>query len=136
MLSEARPYSRALGGADLGAKQFAGDLHPVADAQHGHAQFEQPLVAARSAFFVNAGRAARKDDAGGLDGGEFFDADVRGDEHAENAGLAHATRDQLNVLAAEVEDRHDLALKAGRDLKFGGHGGGVRARLGPGSQGL
>ncbi len=45
----ARPYSREAALRDLAPERLAGELHPVADAQHRHAQREQLRVALRSA---------------------------------------------------------------------------------------
>ena len=57
-----------------------------------------------SVFFVDAGRAAREDDADGL---HFLDAlggQIVADNLAEDVLLAHAAGDQLTVLRAKIED--------------------------------
>ena len=96
---------------DLPAQRLADQLHAVADAQHGNAQLENRRIAMRSAGFVNARRAARKNQAAR---GQLLHAggrDVVPHDFAIDALLAHPPGDQLGVLRAEIEDQHLLVAR-------------------------
>ena len=83
--------------------------------------------ALRRALFMHAGRAAREDDGPRQAFRERrFRLVVRHDLGID-AGLAHAPRDQLRHLAAEIDDQHAVVLGLGphdldRHLASGGGG--------------
>ena len=69
-----------VGFADGRAQQASGELHPVADAQDGDAQIKDGRVADGRARFIDTGRAAGEDDAGGLSCGDLGGGCVGADE--------------------------------------------------------
>src|SRR6185436_12203065 len=64
-------------------------------------------------------RAAREDDAPRLPHADIVVGDVPGKDFAVDAELAHAARDQLGVLGAEIEDQD----ARGVDVSLGFHVG-------------
>ena len=92
------------GARDLAAGQEVQDVHPVADAEDRDADVEDGLVGERRALGVDARRAAREDDALGGELPDGVERDVEGVDLAVDVLLADAPRDQLRVLAAEVEN--------------------------------
>ena len=94
------------------AEQMTHQLHAVANSQHGNAKREDRGVTGGRANFEDARRAARKNDAPGLDRANLFHGNPRRDQQAEHARLAHAARNQLGRLAAKVEDENSFG--AGR----------------------
>ena len=91
-------------------------LHAVADAQHRHAQLEHRLRRLSVVLLVDAGVAAGQDDA--LEraiarvGADPVVAHVAGMDLAKHMRLAHAARDQLGDLGAEIEDEDFLVCMA------------------------
>jgi hypothetical protein len=122
-----------LGALDLAAEREHERLHPVADAQHGDAELEQLGVETGRSLRVHGGGAAGEDQPLRLAPPHLVDADVMRQQLAEHPALAHATGDQLRVLAAVVED-HDLVGGDGPlerellDRLFGRKGGAVALR--------
>src|SRR5436853_1122824 len=60
----------------------------------------------RRAFFVDRRRPARKNQPARLAAAQFVNRGVEGDDFGVDAKLAHAPRDQLRILSAEVEDEN------------------------------
>src|SRR5215213_3747670 len=83
-------------------------LHPVTDAEHRNAELEQLLAERRGALGIDRGRAAREHQA--LRPAFLYPLERRvvRQQLAEDPALADAPRDQLGVLAAEVEDENLL----------------------------
>ena len=79
-------------------------LLAVADAEHGQAGLEHPVGRARRAELGDAGRAAGQDDGFRLEALEGLLGLVEGHDLGVDALLAHAARDQLRDLAAEIDD--------------------------------
>ena len=99
---------------DRATELVAHHLLAVTDAEDRHAGIEHYLRRTRRSFLGHPGGRSRQDDALGLqplEGG--FSALERGDL-AIDPGLAHAARDQLGHLAAEIDDEDGLVGKAGR----------------------
>ena len=96
------------GGLDPAAELGAHGLLAVADAEHGHAQLEHGRWCPGAQGLVGRGGAAREDDRGGREAGDEQVVDGAGVDLAVDAVLAHAARDQLGVLRAEVEDQDAL----------------------------
>ena len=110
-----------LGGLDDAAERLREQLHAVTDAEHRDAELEQRRVELRGARRVDRGRPAGEDQALRRAARDLGDVDVRVQQLGEHAALAHAARDQLRVLAAEVDDQH--LVGAGARAAPGGAGG-------------
>ncbi len=85
-------------------------LHAVADAEYRHAHREHFARRLRTLGVVNGFRTAGQDD--GL-GSEAFDVGGRriaGVDFGIDAELAHAARDQLRVLGAEIENQDPVRM--------------------------
>ena len=106
---QVRPAELALSGGRDGATQgSAHGLLAVADAEKRDAQRIEALVGARRLGFGERRRAAREDDAARRQALDFGRRRPIGSDLAEDPGLAHAPRDQLGHLRAEVEDQDVL----------------------------
>ena len=93
------------------AAQFVRDeLATVADAEHGDTQFKNFRIHVGRARLVHAVRSAREDDADGRVFADFIDACREWHKVAVHALLAHAARDQLVVLSAEIQNQNSLML--------------------------
>ncbi len=93
-----------MAGLDLAAELRAHRHLAVADAEHRHAELEHRLRRARRVAFGDAGGAAGEDDGlrrRRLQRGLGL---LEGDDLAIDAGLAHAPRDELGHLRAEIDD--------------------------------
>ena len=77
-------------------------LHAVADAEHGHTERPHRLGCGGCALLRHGLGATREDDALGLERAHRVIAYVPGVDLAEDTELAHAARDELRVLRAEV----------------------------------
>jgi hypothetical protein len=103
-------------GQHAAAELLRHGLHAVADAEHGNAELEHHLRRARRLLVGDGLRAAREDDALRLPLADVVAGDVPGQDFAEHALLAHAARDELGVLGAEVEDQDARGVDVG--LRF------------------
>ena len=79
----------------------------------GHAELEDRRVGERRPLRVDRGRPAREDERDGVARADLLGAEPVRDELRVDARLAHAPRDELAVLAAEVEDEHRASLRGG-----------------------
>ena len=79
-------------------------LQPVADAKHGEAEFEDLLIGRWRVRVIDRAGSARQDNADRILGLDLFEFGCAGEDDGENVQLANATRDELRVLRAEVED--------------------------------
>ena len=124
------------GRGDLAAELLRHDLEAVADAEGRDPELEHTTVELGRALLVDARRAATQHDARGVLGGDLGSRDRVRHDLAVDAGLAHAARDQLGVLGAEVDDEHGMRLgcDAGRACRGPGRIAG-RACRGPGRDG-
>ena len=98
------PELRAVGALDPAAEVPGHELHPVTDAEHGHAELEDPRIGQRRALGVDRGGPAREDERKRPPGGDRRRRGRVVDELRVDAALPDAPRDQLRVLAAEVDD--------------------------------
>jgi hypothetical protein len=89
---------------DLAAELGRHRLHAVANAQHGHSEFEHGLRRARGVAFERGAVAARQDHAGGTVVAHELVGHVVGKHFGEHTGVAHAARDELGDLGAEIEN--------------------------------
>ena len=97
---------------DLAAELLRHHLEAVADAERRHAEPQDALVERGRSRLVHRRRAAREHDAHGVLRAHLLGRDgVRHDLRVDGC-LAHAPRDQLRVLGAEVDDE-DGALLGG-----------------------
>ena len=115
---------------DLAAFEDMGhEVHPVADAEDREAPVEDRGVDQGCAGLVYARRPAGQDHADHAARCQLAGGDVVREDLAVDAGLADAARDELDVLAAEIEDRDRLARRP--SVTGGGPGDRVGARTGP-----
>src|SRR5262249_32495770 len=98
----------------LPAKGLASELHPIADAENGNAEIENRRIALRRVGGIDAGRAAREDQAGRLHLRHARGRQVVTHELAEDILFAPPPGDQLAVLRAEVEDQDAFILRRRR----------------------
>ena len=90
------------------------ELHPVADAENRDILAQKLGVDGGGTVFVNARWAPRQDHSPGLRRQELAPGSGAGVDLAVRPELAHAPRDQLGVLGAEVEDEDPFAHDAQR----------------------
>ena len=114
--------------ADVAAEGVAGQLHAVADAEHGNAEPEDARVAPRGAGLVDTRRTTREDNSLGSQRLDAIRGQIVADDLAVDMLLADATGDQLGVLRAEVEHKHPFRLLGGavRRMFWRGVGDGRR----------
>ena len=124
--------------ADLGAAEFAmmAALHraaqlrgqqllAIADGEHRHSRVENALRRARRAVLGDGAGAAGEDHRLGADFGEGALGALEGRDLAIDARLAHAPRDELRHLRAEIDDQQ-LVVAIGDvvvEALSGGHAG-------------
>ena len=99
ILAERRLINRA-------AKLIRHNLEAIADTEHRDAGLEDLLVDARGAGFEHGGRAAGQDDGLRILGKHLVGGHGMGHKLGIHVGFAHATRDKLGVLRAEIDDEH------------------------------
>src|SRR5206468_1275100 len=93
----------ALGRAhDLAAQELGPELEPVADPEHGDPEAEDLAIDRGRVALVDGRGAARQDHAPRAP--HLRGAGRERDDLRVDAVLAHAPRDELRVLRAEVED--------------------------------
>src|SRR5690606_9060865 len=106
---EAHLGRSVLARAGLGhlAAELAGHhLEAVADAESRNPELEDAGVEVGRAGLVDARGSAREHDTYGVLRGELGGGDGVRHDLAVHARLAHAPRDELSVLGAEVDDEH------------------------------
>jgi hypothetical protein len=89
---------------DAAAEVERHELHAVADPEHGHAQLEEAGVDMRCSVRVHGRGTAGENERERPLGARRRRGDAMADELRVNAAFAHAARDQLRVLPAEVDD--------------------------------
>src|SRR2546423_1744333 len=89
-------------------EQLRHQLQPVADAEHGNAELEQRRVAHRSALLLDARGPSAEDDALRAPRFDVGGAEIGPLNLAVDVELADSARDELRVLAAEIEDEYAL----------------------------
>ena len=99
------------------AQRIGDQLTSVADAEHGNPQMQNFRGNVGRIFVVNAVGAARKDDPDGIVRSDLFRRHVAGFEIAIDAQIAHAARDQLIVLSAEVKYQNFLMFHVFSSMK-------------------
>ena len=97
-------------------------LHAVADAERRHAQREHGGIDLGRALGVHGRGSAGEDQRDGVAAAQLVGGRPVRDELRVDARLAHAARDQLRVLPAEVEHEHGPLLRERVQLvNFSGH---------------
>src|SRR5690606_27038623 len=103
-----QPELALLGALDLAAEQVRRELHAVADPEDRNAELEDAAVDLGSPLLVHArGPAGQDDGARGLRADILERRRARMDL-AVDLALAHASRDELRRLRAEVEDEDEV----------------------------
>ena len=95
-----RPY--------FAAQLLAHHLLAIANAEDWHASFKQHIWGARTVSFGHAGGRAGQDDASRLHPLESLFGHSEGRNLGIDPRLAHAPRDQLGHLAAEIDDQDGI----------------------------
>ncbi len=98
----------AAGRLDLTTEQVRHRLLAVAEAQYRRAEPEHARVRPDRTVLIDRGRASGKDDPDRAQRLRVARRDVAAPDFAEDAQLAHAPRDELGVLAAEVQNEQGL----------------------------
>src|SRR5579862_783353 len=93
-----------VGGADLSAQLVHHELEAIADAEHGQTHVQYAFVGRGSVGIVDRRWSARQHDARGRIALDFVERGGAGKYDGEDVLFADATRDELRVLRAEVED--------------------------------
>ena len=99
-----------IGLGHLAAEHVAHQLQAVADAEHRHAELEDHLRHTRAALGSDRERRAREHDALGREGADRLLAHRARVDLAVDVELTNPARNQLGVLAAEIEDQDPLAV--------------------------
>ena len=93
----------------LAAERMCEPLHPVADAQHRHAQLQHLGIAQRRVLVVHRTRPAGQNDAHGFERANFLQLRGARQNRGEHLLLADPPRDQLRVLPAEIQHHNSLS---------------------------
>jgi hypothetical protein len=102
---------------DPAAQLLGHGLHAVADAEHGHAEFEHHLRHARRVGFSDRARSAGQDHALRRKVADERSIDVIRMNFRIHVGFANATCNQLSDLRTEVEDQDLVMHGSGRCQK-------------------
>ena len=115
----------------LSAERVRHPLHAVAEAQNGDSERARVRPRHRRSLFVDALRSAREDDPGRVPPPDAFFRLVGWEDDGEDAGFADPPRDQLRVLATEVEDDDGAAAGAhASPMRISTAAGAARTRAG------
>ena len=91
---------------DPAAEVLRHQLHPIADPERRHAELEDPRVDLGTILGVDRGGPARENKRERVLRTNGLGRDRVADELRVDAALAHAARDQLRVLPAEIQNQH------------------------------
>ena len=89
-------------------------LHSIADSKHRHAELEYCIGSPGRRVIRDGFRAAGKDYSAGAESEDGSVTRVPREDLAINSDFAHAPRDQLRVLGAEIEDQDPVGMDVGR----------------------
>ena len=107
----AGPYSRALRAHDLAAERVCQPLHAITDSENGHAELQNFCIANRRVRVIDRTWAAGEHDADRFKRANFLERRGARKNRGENLLFADAARNQLRVLAAEIQ-HHDSVTRA------------------------
>ena len=93
----------------LTAERVREPLHPITDSENGHAELQNFCVADGRVRVIDRTWAAGEHEADRFERANFFERSGARKNRGENLLLADAARDQLRVLAAEIEDDDSVA---------------------------
>ena len=114
---------------DVPAEIAGHHLHPVTDPERRDAELEHVGIHLRRTLGVDRGRPAGEDQRERVPRAHLGRRDAMADDLRVDASLAHPARDQLAVLAAEVEHEHRALLgrrrrdREGEDFRALSHAG-------------
>ena len=91
-------------GPDLAAEEMGHQLEPVANAQDGDPEVEDPGLGMGSALLVHALGAAGQDDGSGSEFSQALDGGIEREDLGINAQLADFAGDELGGLGPEIKD--------------------------------
>src|ERR1700730_14583416 len=100
-------------------KRVGEPMHAVTDTEDRNAKLENVRVALRRIRVVNRAWAAGEDHTNGFEGADFFERGSARQNRGEHFLLADAARDQLRVLAAEIEDDNSVSRAHGASRRIG-----------------
>ncbi len=92
-------------------------LHAVADAQYRHAEFEHGVSDTGRVVEIDRLRSAGQHDARRREVANLRVIHVPGINLGVHAALAHAARNQLRVLAAEIENQDAVRMDVGAGIQ-------------------
>ena len=95
---------------DAAAELLRHRLHAVANAEHRHRECEYRARCPWRRSVSDRLRTAREDDAACAEGTHRGFADIPGMDLAVDAELAHAARDQLSILRAEIQYQNPVRV--------------------------
>jgi hypothetical protein len=123
---EAVEQSRRRGRADLRGTEFSArrgldataqlrrhGLHAITDPEHGHAHLEYHRGCRGATRVVHRLGSAGQDHRRGCETRDLCRVDVAAVDFRVNADFAHAARDQLCVLRAEIQDQNAIGVNIG-----------------------
>ena len=93
----------------LPAERVCQPLHPITDSENGHAELQNFCVAAGRVRVIDRTWTAGEHQADRFECANFFERSGARKNRGENLLFADAARDQLRVLAAEIEDYNSVA---------------------------
>ncbi len=102
---------------DLAAELLGDRLHAVADAENRQAELEQPGRNFRTIAIQGRFRAAREYESTRAEITDLRELRIPGVNFAVNPGFAHAARDQLRVLRAEIEDQDPVVVQVAHQTR-------------------
>jgi len=85
-------------------------IQAVTDPEHRASEVQHFVADIGRVLLVQAHRAARQNDAARLQGADFRRIEIERMQLAIDMHLAHAARDQLRVLAAEIKDQNHVKV--------------------------
>ena len=97
-----------VGRAHLATQRVHHELQPITDAEHGHAQFEHARIGGGSIFVVHRPGRPRQNDSSRRIALHLIKLGRTRQHDGKNILFADATRDQLGILRAKIENDDGL----------------------------
>jgi len=94
------------------AQLISQQLHAIANAEHRYPKAEHRVGEAGSPTVIHAAGPAGKDDAAGIEAGQFTGGGVPGEQLGVDITLTDATHNQLAILRSIVQHRNRIARYA------------------------
>src|SRR5438132_606763 len=102
----ARAILASAGEDDLAGKVMRQQHQPLTDSQDGNAERKNLWIDLRSAFVINAGWSAGKNDTVGFQRGDFRGWRVEANNFRIHLAFAHTAGYDLRVLRSEIEEKN------------------------------